>query len=130
MLIVAGLGLLAGNFLIYPQQIAQAWDATPAHIPYYEQTEAAIDFLQQQNIPLTSVGSVFPSVGPRDWRDLDGEQAGFKSAELGIDRYIYLSLIHNDWSDEDLDFIDSNYEIRWQQNALNGVWSAVYQLKQ
>jgi hypothetical protein len=128
--------LLAGNFLIYPHRIAQAWDATPAHLPYYQQQAAAIDYLNEQNIELTEVGTVFPSYGPRDWHELPGQTSGFARYEQGQQDYIFLSLIHNDWSDADLDrFLGDQvakdavkstkvaWRVIWREDHPLGMWS-------
>ncbi len=117
--------LLSGNFWIYPHRIAQAWDATPAHLPFYKQEAAAINFLQTKGVPLEAVGTVFPSVGSRDWRLLNRQQAGFSSYQAEKQSYFFVSIIHNDWSDSQLDSL-ATYPIVWQQKHWNGVWSVLY----
>ncbi len=119
--------LLCGNFWIYPHRIAQAWDSTPMHLPFYLQEAAAIDFLRQQGISLEDVGSVFPSIGPRNWRQLNGEQNGFTAYQSGQQPYAFVSRIHNDWTNEQLDSL-SHFPILWQQTAKNGIWSRIYQI--
>lgn len=122
------ISLLAGILLIYPHRIAQAWDATPVHYHYYQQVENAVSYLKEKNIPLNEVGTVFPSVGPRDWRNLDGEQQGFKPANLAEDRYLFVSIIHNDWSDEQLDQIEKSGQWKMMRKQIRtpGIWSTIY----
>jgi hypothetical protein len=120
------IALLSGNFWVYPQRIAQAWDATPAHITYYAQERAAIDFLDQQGISLDSVLTVFPSGGPIDFRELNGRPGGLsKDIAFESARCYFVSSIHNDWSDAELDLIEAK-QILWQQRSWNGVVSTIY----
>lgn len=118
--------LISGNFWVYPHRIAQAWDATPAHLPFYQQEQAAINFLREQGIPLEKVGTVFPSIGPRDWRSLNGQESGFSAYEAAEQSYFFVSIIHNDWTDSQLDTL-ATYPIAWQQKHWNGVWSVLYE---
>lgn len=125
-LALAFIALATGNFWVYPQRIAQAWDATPAHLPYYAHERAAIDFLHNQGIPLDSVRTVFPSDGPVDFRELNGVTTGFsKNLALTEARCYFVSSIHNDWSDAELDFIEAK-PILWEQRAWNGVVTTLY----
>ena len=108
LLIVATLGLLSGNCWIYPRGIAQGWDSTPAHWAHFEMRKELIQYLDQNNIPLAEVGTVFPEVGPLHWRDLNHRQDGFSSVNLKINQYIYYSSTMNDFS-------DGQRAILWQQ---------------
>lgn len=125
---IFGVSLLIGNFWQYPQRIAQAWDATPAHVAVHGQLRAAVRWLDAQDIPLDLVGSVFPDIGPQDWRELNGRQTGFRPADLATDRYVFVSKAHNDWSDAQLDRLDAreNWIIVWEQKHPLGVWSRLY----
>jgi hypothetical protein len=93
---LVGIGLLSGNLWLYPQSIAQGWDATPAHLPYYQLRQELLDTIEARGIAPDSVGTAFPERGPFDDRDLSGRQAGFHPYELGRDRYILHADVMND----------------------------------
>ncbi|MCD4768867.1 MAG: hypothetical protein K8R35_01705, partial [Bacteroidales bacterium] len=54
--------LVSGSFWIYPEKIAQGWDSTPAHWPYYKLREEMIEYISNSNISPDSVGSSFPNI--------------------------------------------------------------------
>lgn len=95
------LGLASGNFWVYPMGVAQGWDSTPAHWPHFAMRKQVINYLDQQGIPLESVGSTFPEIGPLHWRDLNGRRDGFSPLDLAQNEYVYYSGVMNDFSDED-----------------------------
>lgn len=105
LLTVAILGLACGNFWIYPRGIAQGWDSTPAHWPHFALRKELVQYLDQQKIPLSEVGTVFPEIGPLHWRDLNGRQDGFSALDLQQNQYVYYSSVMNDFSDEQLDLL-------------------------
>ncbi|MCB0704568.1 MAG: hypothetical protein KDC34_04635 [Saprospiraceae bacterium] len=102
---------LTGHFWIYPRNISQQWDATLAHIPYYGQRKEMILYLHSKEIPIESVGTVFPNAGPFMYRDLNGETTGFPLADLDQQDYIYYSNVMNDFSDEELRRLFEEWEL-------------------
>lgn len=95
------LGLAGGNFWVYPSGIAQGWDSTPAHWPHFALRKELVQYLDQQGIPLKTVGTTFPEIGPLYWRDLNARQDGFSPLDLAQNEYVYFSSVMNDFSDED-----------------------------
>ena len=95
------LGMASGNFWVYPSGIAQGWDSTPAHWPHFALRKEVIGYLDQQGIPLETVGTTFPEIGPLHWRDLNARQDGFSPLNLAQNEYVYYSSVMNDFSDED-----------------------------
>ncbi|PHI19559.1 hypothetical protein CEQ90_11835 [Lewinellaceae bacterium SD302] len=122
---LAFIGLLSGSFWVYPFRVAQAWDATPLHSVYHEHYTAALDYSVGHNIELESVGSVFPSIGPVDNRLLNGEEAGFPKFDRN-QKYVFVAGIHNDFSDDELDYIEAEYTPIQTWRRL-GVVSHLYQ---
>lgn len=128
--------LFAGNFWVYPQHIAQGWDATLAHWPYYELRRQALDFIERENLPLDSIGTAFPEIGPLHYRDLSGFYAGgireirdgisrqrpegFKTKDLGTDQYILWSNVMNDFSDAERAALQQDWQPlqRWKKGAV------------
>ena len=121
--VIALIGLLSGYFWIYPAHIAQQWDATPQFRQHFEIRKSVFEFLEQQNIPLEAVGTVFPEIGPRDWRDLNGKAEGF--SRFGPDsRYVFRSSVMNDFGDSVLaEFEGDAYRVIFKTDSglLEGV---------
>lgn len=95
-------GLALGNAWVYPRTIAQGWDSTLAHVPYYRLRREALGFLENQGIPIDSVGTAFPEIGPLKYRDLSDSQAGMQEKNLCTQRYVYDASVMNDFSEEEL----------------------------
>ncbi len=95
-------GLLTGNLWVYPDTVSQGWDSTLAHLPYYSLRRQALDYLEEQNIPLESVGTAFPEIGPLKFKELSGEERGMREKGLARDTIIFYSNVMNDFSDAEL----------------------------
>lgn len=91
--------LVLGNFWIYPPSIAQGWDASLAFLPYDGQRKEMLQFIWQEDIPLSSIGSVFPEVGARKYRELNRVEEGFEQADLTKHNYIFYANVMNDFTD-------------------------------
>ncbi|MEL6945687.1 MAG: hypothetical protein AAFO82_23780, partial [Bacteroidota bacterium] len=85
------LALLTGNFWIYPPKIAQGWDATLAHLLYYKLRTEMMEYIEKEDIDFSTIGSVFPEVGARKFRELNGLEEGFSQADLSTATYIFYS---------------------------------------
>jgi len=70
--------LASGNLWIYPKKVAQGWDSTLAHLPYYDLRNNAIDFLQKEKIQLSEVGSAFPNLIELKYVDLIESEKKFE----------------------------------------------------
>ncbi len=86
--------LTTGNFWVYPDKIAQGWDATLAHLPYYDLRKQAIQYLDTENIDINEVVTFFPNRAPIDNIDLNGDQRNFKSYKEKSE-YVLYSNIYN-----------------------------------
>jgi hypothetical protein len=102
--------LITGNFWIYPDKIAQGWDATLAHLPYYELQKQAIDYLDNNNIELDKVETFFPSHGTIDAFQLNNDNRIIDGYE-GRREYVIYSNINN-IADKEYDLLHSrDFEI-------------------
>jgi len=101
---------LSGNLWVYPRPIAQAWDATLAHWPYYATRDRFLTALERAGIELQQVGTCFPHVGPIDRIDLSGREAGMPPANLKQDSLVAYCTVMNDFSDAELAELD-----RWNK---------------
>lgn len=104
--------VVSGSFWVYPDKIAQGWDATPAHWPYYSERNEMLDYLKTNKIPLSSVGSFFPNIASFKLTDLSDDDQSFKDADLEKEEYILFSNVYNQ-SDEIIDklFLSNNWTI-------------------
>lgn len=120
--------LIAGNFWIYPANIAQGWDASLAFLPYDGQRKEMLRFIEQKNIPLHEIGSVFPEVGARKYRELSRVEAGFEQADLTKHNYIFYSNVMNDFSDVQRLELEKRWLIE-KRSRKNGVELILYKKK-
>jgi len=98
-----------GNFWIYPSKIAQGWDSTLAHLPYYNLRNKAIDYLDYEKIDVLKVASFFPNLSSFDSIDLNGNQKYFVEFD-GTNEYLFYSNIFN-VNDNEYEQIISDYDI-------------------
>lgn len=98
-LLAAFIGLATGNFWVYPRNVAQGWDATLAHVPYYELRREILDFIEEENIPLADIGSAFPNISGFKYTDLAEGDGNFQKFDLTKNPYILYSNVMNDFSD-------------------------------
>ncbi|WP_367388864.1 hypothetical protein [Lewinella sp. LCG006] len=110
MVVVVLLGQVSGHLWVYPEQVAQGWDASLAHKPYFAAKVAGMAFLQNEQIPLSRVGTAFPEVGEQHLRQLNGDKAGLVAYDLAQQDYIWYSNIMNDFSEEELLTLQKDWE--------------------
>jgi 4-amino-4-deoxy-L-arabinose transferase-like glycosyltransferase len=94
--------LLCGNFLVYPEGIAQGWDASLAHYPYYNLRREMIAFVEKEKIPFEKIGTAFPN--NIDIKDIDLANTSLKFADRDLDKneYIFYSNVFNDFTDKEI----------------------------
>lgn len=100
---------LTGHFWIYPIHIAQPWDATLAHLPYYELREKCFQFIEDNGIDYKDVSGGFCFYGDRGFVEL----ANFgKKVEAGRGKRYF---IYSNISADDDDIEDVEYSGRWKE---------------
>jgi hypothetical protein len=125
-IIVLGV-LVSGNFWVYPERIAQGWDATPAHWPYYKLRSEMQQYIILENIPSEEVGSFFPFNFSVFDTDLTGARVATKPAEIDRDKFIVYSNVFN-VDDEIIDelFRSGNWIAR-KKIRYGSVYISLYQ---
>ncbi|WP_299314061.1 hypothetical protein [uncultured Aquimarina sp.] len=118
--------IISGNFWIYPPKVSQGWDATLAHLPYYNLRLKAKKYLDDHKIDFHSVASFFPNDAGIDAIELNGEKRSFAVFD-GNNDFVFYSNIFN-ISDQEYDDIISNYEII-QSFEKNGVFVWICKMK-
>lgn len=86
--------LISGNFWIYPERVSQGWDASLAHLPFYNLRETAIKYLYTNNIKIENVATFAPNQGPIEAINLSGNLDKF-SDFTGRNPYVFYSNIFN-----------------------------------
>lgn len=120
-------GFLTGNLWIYPPSISQGWDATLAHIPWYNMRKDIIDFADQQHIPLSTIGTHFPMVGPIKYRTLEQREDGFGSMDTERIQYVLVSNINNT---SDFDSVHDGEKEAWKLIYSDYHWPITVELYQ
>ncbi|MBV6653378.1 MAG: hypothetical protein KI786_06460, partial [Mameliella sp.] len=103
------LGLTSGNLWVYPDTIAQSWDTTLAHVPYFSVKKEMIQYLDKENIPLEDVGTAFPEIGPQHFKDLSKRTDGFSEKDLDNQQFVLYSNVMNDFSDGELELLQEEW---------------------
>ncbi len=112
--------LVLGHFWVYPDTVAKGWDASLAHIPYFELRRNAIQYLDETHIPVTEVGSDFPNLYPIGTIDLTNDARSFKAKDLQTDTYILYSNIYNGFTDEELQELKTSWQAvkTWKKGSV------------
>jgi len=104
------LGMLSGNFLVYPDQIAKGWDSTLAYLPYFPLREKMMDYMGKEGIELSETGTLFPNTGPIEYIDLSGKKKSFAEFDLKSNHYVFYSNVFNGFSDAELSELKMNWK--------------------
>jgi hypothetical protein len=106
---VVVLVLVTGNVWQYPKGIAMGWDASLAHTFYFKPRQQMLEYIEQQKISLSEIGSSFPEYGPLENIDLKGDKRSMEPLDLNKQKYIYYSNTMN-LRDEALIKLEKQYE--------------------
>lgn len=117
MSIIILIALLAGNFIIYPDKIAQGWDSTLAHLPYYKMRKNVMVYMKENNISFYSTKSWFPNLSQQHYMDLTYDSSKFSNNTLSKCSYCLYSNVYNDIKDEEYDEI-MTWNLIYEQNKL------------
>ncbi len=107
--IIILVGLISGNFWIYPDKIAKGWDATIAHIPYYQLRKKMINYIEEKGISFSDVGSEVPNTAGNKYIDLSDDERIFPLKNFTTHSYIFYSNIYNMFTDEEIDELKNNW---------------------
>jgi hypothetical protein len=118
-------GLLSGHLWIYPSHISQGWDASLAHLNYYELRENILSDMQSQHIDIDEVACVFPNHSEQKFMDLSDNTAKHSSFDHENSKYVLFSNVYNDFTDEDIQVLDRQYKILSHHQKM-GVFMILY----
>jgi hypothetical protein len=89
------LTLFSGYYWIYPLKIAQGWDATPAHWPYFKIRNEMMQKIKASNISPDEIGTFWPNTASTKMIDLSDIGIILEDADLDSDKYILYSNVYN-----------------------------------
>ncbi len=112
------IGLITGSLWVYPSHIAQGWDSTLGHLPYYQLRENMIKFMDEAGIDKSKVGFDFPGGYEQRFLDLSGETWFFPEVNIDNQNYILYSNVVNEFSDEELINLQNNWEIIHEEKSM------------
>ncbi len=102
-------GLISGNFWVYPGKIANGWDATLAHIPYHHLRAGMIEYIDEKKIPFENIGSEVPNITPNQFILVNNDERTFRRADLQLNPYVFYSNIFNMFTDEEIDELKNEW---------------------
>ncbi len=120
------IGLITGNLWIYPRDIAQGWDASLAHVPYFQLRQDAIKYMDKNNIKIEETATFFPNATRIDNVDLSGDMRHFETY-TSKNAYIFYADVFN-LTDEQYKNLDTNYTII-REFRKRGIHLFIYKLK-
>ncbi|MCM1532352.1 MAG: hypothetical protein NC048_08780 [Bacteroides sp.] len=106
---VLALALVGGEFIVYPDKMAQGWDASLAQLNYWKLRRQAFGYMDENKIPIAETATFFPNRGASvDDVDLNGDKRCF--AEFtGNEDYVFYSNVYN-LSDEEIALLSGKYQ--------------------
>lgn len=100
-------GIFLGNLMIYPDHIAQGWDSTAAHWPFYKMEKEMHDFIiNDARIDAKEIGTAFPLRVTRKFLNPNSAESGYRQYDISKDSYILYSNVMNEFSDIELDQLE------------------------
>ncbi len=122
------IGLLSGNFWMYPERISQGWDSSLAHVPYYQLRDKMLLFLEDENIEVEDVACVFPNKVEFRYLELNDNLHKHCDVNLDINKYVIYSNIYNDFSDDEVDRLKTDFIVLKEYKKI-GVFIRLYMKK-
>lgn len=103
------LSITTGNLWVYPEKIAQGWDSTLGHLPYYKIRKLAIEYVDKRGIDFREVQSFFPNISKIDDIDLNKDKRQFLDFDNRSEYVLYSNVFNV--SDEEYDLVRNKYEV-------------------
>lgn len=102
---------LGGNLWIYPREIAQGWDASLAHLPFFDLRAKMINYIEEQGLDKNQIGTLFPNEAGSKYVDLSPINLKFASKDLENQSYFFYSTVMNDLADEEFEMLDNQWTV-------------------
>ena len=122
--IILSSGLITGNLWVYPRDISQGWDASLAHLPYYELREKMNSYMDSQNIKIEETASFFPNNVELKYMDLSESELKHSSFD-SESKYVLFSNVFNDATTEERNNLRNNFSVQKEYRKA-GVYLILY----
>jgi hypothetical protein len=106
--------LLSGHLWIFPRSLAQGWDCTMTHYPYFELRKEAMKRIDFEHIPLQNIASAFPNNHNIQYIDFSENNQIFAEYEPNKSDYILYSNIYNQFNTKTINEINRQYFEKWK----------------
>ena len=122
------ISLATGHWWRYPKGVAQGWDSSLAHWPYFGIWREMQNYMQQHNIPIEKVGTAFPNLAELRYLDLSNNKTKHTSRDLDKNDYFLYSNIYNEISTKDDSLLHARY-MKIYSLQENGISLILYKQK-
>ncbi|MCF6366545.1 MAG: hypothetical protein L3J35_10130 [Bacteroidales bacterium] len=118
-------GMLSGNFWIYPEKVAQGWDSSLTHLPYYKLRSEMLEYMRKNKISVNETASSFPNTAEFKYLDLSNDTTSFSEIDLDKNKYFFYSNIYNDLKDTEIDKLKNEFKLLKTYKSF-GVFVSLY----
>lgn len=125
-LVVLTIFTVLSNLIVYPEKVAQSWDSTLAHLPYYKLREQVKAFFLEQNVAYVEVGASFPLLQTLEDTDLIDDSSAFSSIDFDNNRFVIYTNISN-LDDEMIDKISEYPCVKSFEK--NGIFMNIHEIR-
>ncbi len=121
-------GLLSGHLWVYPSHISQGWDASLAHLHYYDLREKMLADMDSLNISIPEVACVYPNHSEQRYMNLSNDTTKHSAFDHSLSKYVLYSNVYNDYTDEDVKVLTEEFNIIRHHQKM-GVYITLYKRK-
>jgi len=121
-------GLLSGHLWVYPSHISQGWDASLAHLHYYDLRKKMLADMDSLNITIPEVACVYPNNSEQRYMNLSNDTTKHSAFDHALSTYVLYSNVYNDYTDEDVKVLTEEFKITSHHQKM-GVFITLYERK-
>lgn len=110
-----------GNLWLYPEKIAQNWDGSLKHLPFYTLRKDCFSYMEKENIPYDKAASGFCFYNNQKYLDLIDEDRIISDEITDETSYFIYSNISN-LPDEQIDELNSDKWLNIKTFQRNGIF--------
>ncbi len=115
--VIMVLGLLSGHFWVYPDKVSQGWEASLAHLPYFQVRDNINTYVLKNNLNKNKIATGSPNKYLLMHSDLQkGQEKYLDIDEVKYDTlsYVIYSNIFNDFADSTYNDIHANWKLEYE----------------
>lgn len=123
------ISLVTGHLWVYPEKLAQGWDGSLAHIPFFKLKSKMLNYIDNENINRKNVLTDFPLINANYYSDLGTKRNDFipkHKAKFNEKDYILQSNICNGFNDEELIELKTNWQLK-KEFKKNRIYIRLYE---